>query len=622
MSVQLKIFEHITLRQKYAEQKIKEAYEEGNYSFEQPYVCVNPYIIAPLTALIMFETERDVAIEAIVKGKTREADIQLTFPKKKQHTLEIVGLYPDWNNEVELLTEDGNRTVVKIQTSPLPEQVLLPREMKTSDVEMWKNQLVFAVPADNHYWTAAYDINGECRWYTNEKLAYSFKRGKNGRILAGAPKLLAIPYSPTTLYEMSLSGKVYKEYRVPRGYHHNYYELEDGKMFFLTQNIEMGTSGDMIALFNKNTGEVEKEWDFKDFLPQDVAGSGSQDMHDWFHMNSIDYNTETKNFTVSGRHQDVIVDFNGETNEINWMLGNPENWPEEYVEQYFLHPEGELEWAYEPHAVKWIGKDMLLCFDSGHYRAKKAENYIAPENNYSRAVVYKINPVEKKVEQLWQFGKEAGAEWYSTYMGNVSLYDSNHLAVHFGGSAKVDGKPIDMPGIFRKDFDSSCELYATTVELKNGKEVCKMTFPMNTYQMERVAIQHVEDVHSWGVGEKVGEFAPTEEFPVDFPEPVGLMPENYKLSFGYDGERLFVRADFLTAEMVMLKLTGEKEEHTFYIQSTRRPFYTMCPVTWRPGNGRPVEWPITVKEFNDIYAMTVMINETAYETGLVLDLRK
>ncbi len=86
------------------------------------------------------------------------------------------------------------------------------------------------------------------------------------------------------------------------------------------------------------------------------------------------------------------------------------------------------------------------------------------------------------------------------------------------------------------------------------------------------------------------------------------MPEIYHLSFGYDGERLFIRADFLTAEMVMLKLEGAEDTHTFYIQSTRRPFYTMCPVTWRPGNGRPVEWPITVKDFHDCYKLTVMIN--------------
>lgn len=621
MATQLKIFEHITERQFCAEQRLLKAYENGSYTFEKPYICVNPYLIAPLTALVMFETEEGMSMKVIVHGKTECSDITLEFPETNRHVLEIIGLYAGWKNQVEVIAENGMTTMLEIETDPLPDQVLAP-QVTTETCEIWKNQLVFAVPADNQYWTAGYDANGDCRWYTNQKFAYSLKRGQSGRILVGAPKLLAIPYSPTTLYEMSLLGKVYKEYRLPRGYHHNYLELEDDKVLFLTQNIEMGTSGDVIALFDKMSGEVVREWDLKELLPQDVAGSGSQDMHDWFHCNAIDFDVESNSITVSGRHQDIILNFNAETKEINWMLGDPEGWPSEYVEKYFLQPEDELEWAYEPHAVKFIGKDKLICFDSGHYRAKKAENYVAPENNYSRAVVFQIDAAGKTVKQLWQFGKEAGAEWYSAYMGNVSVYEKDHVAVHFGGSAKVDGKPIDMPGIFRKDFDASCELYATTVELKDGKEICKMVYPMNTYQMERVAVQADEDRHQWGKGVKVGEFAPTEEFPVDFPETTGFMPESYHLSFGYDGERLFIRADFLTAEMVMLKLEGTQDTHTFYIQSTRRPFYTMCPVTWRPGNGRPVEWPITVKDFDDCYQLKVMINENVYETGLVLDLRK
>lgn len=621
MSTQLKIFEHITERQYYAEQKLLKAYKNGNFTLENPYVCVNPYLIAPLTALVMFKTEDCVTMKAVVRGRTEHADMTLEFPAATQHVLEIIGLYAGQKNQVELIAGNGKTSIIEILTAPLPEQVLIA-QVEATEQEIWKNQLVFAVPADNHYWAAGYDGNGDCRWYTNEKFAYSLKRGQNGRILAGAPKLLAIPYSPTTLYEMSLLGKVYKEYRIPRGYHHSYLELADDKMFFLTQNIEMGTSGDVIALFDKKTGEVIREWDLKDMLPQDVAGSGSQDMHDWFHCNSIDFDVETNQITVSGRHQDIIVNFDAETSEINWMLGDQEGWPADYVEKYFLRAEGELEWAYEPHAVKWIGKDRLLCFDSGHYRAKKAENYVAPEQNYSRAVVYEINAAEKTVKQLWQFGKEVGAEWYSTYMGNISMYGDNHVSVHFGGSAKADGKPIDMPGIFRKDFDPSCELYATTVELKDGKEICRMLLPMNTYQMERVAVQADGDHHVWGKGEKVGEFAPTEEFPLDFPESTGFMPVNYHLSFSCDGERLFVRADFLTAEMVMLKLEGAEDTHTFYIQSTRRPFYTMCPVTWRPGNGRPVEWPIVVKDFHDCYKLKVMINEDVYETGITLDLRK
>lgn len=622
MTTQLKIFRHLIEQQYDAEQEILQTYEQQHYSLQQPYICLNPYLIAPLTALVMFCTEQPVSITATVHGKTKEADIVLNFEEKTEHVLEIVGLYANLENQITLQSSEGVQVQIYIQTTAAPKELLIP-SVYSKEPSIWENQLVFMIPTDHQYLTAGYDYNGDCRWYTNQKFAYSMKRGANGRILVGAPRLLAIPYSPTTLYEMSLVGKIYKEYRLPRGYHHNYFELDNQQILFLTQNIEEGTSGDLIMLVDKKNANILKVWDLKTVLPQDVAGSGSQDMHDWFHANAIYYDKKTDSITVSGRHQDIIVNMDFNSGAINWMLGDPEGWPVEYVNQYFLQPEGELEWAYEPHGVQFLSEDLLLCFDSGHYRAKNPAYYRVPENNYSRAVVYQIDVAHKKVRQIWQYGKELGAEFYSPYMGNISVYAQNHISIHSGGSAALYGKAVDLPGIFQKDIESTTQIYAITIELKDGREVCKIHMSTNTYQAERIKLQDTGDLHEWGKGEKLGQFAATEEIQLEIPtHTMGMIPEKYELSFGYDGERLFLRGHFFKAEMVLLHLLGEKENHCFYIQSTRRPFYTMCLVTWHPGDSRPVEWPITVKDFSDCYRLKVTINENTYETGLVLDLRE
>lgn len=621
LTTQLKIFNHLIDRQYAAEREMLQKYQQRPYSMQQPYIRLNPYLIAPLTAIVMFHTEQPVSITATIQGKKEDANIVLKFAETTEHVLELIGLYENMENHVTLLSSMGDTSQIVVQTTSSPVELLLPA-IESCEPSIWNNQLVFMIPTDPQYLTAGYDQHGDCRWYTNQKFAYSMKRGQNGRILVGAPRLLAIPYSPTTLYEMSLVGKIYKEYCLPRGYHHSYFELKNQQMLFLTQNIEEGTSGDLIMLIDRNNANVLKVWDLKTVLPQDVAGSGSQDMHDWFHCNAIYYDERTDSLTVSGRHQDIIVNLDFTTGHINWMLGDPEGWPADYVNRYFLQPEGTLEWAYEPHSVQFLSEDMLLCFDSGHYRAKNPARYVAPEKNYSRAVVYQIDTVQKKVRQLWQYGKERGAEFYSSYMCNISVYKEKHISIHSGGSATVAGKAIDMPGIFHKDIDATTHVYATTIELLDGKEVCKIHVPSNTYQAERIALQDLRDKHVWGRGERLGDFAATEEFEVDIPsQTMGMIPEKYELSFGYDGERLFLRGHFFKAEMVLLHLQGEKENHCFYIQSTRRPFYTMCLVTWHPGDGRPVEWPITVKQFSDCYKLKVTINETTYETGLVLDLR-
>lgn len=79
--------------------------------------------------------------------------------------------------------------------------------------------------------------------------------------------------------------------------------MEDGNILILTQDLLTGTVEDMCALVDRKTGEILKAWDYKKVLPQNVADSGSQDAHDWFHNNAVWYDKKTNSLTLSGRHQ-------------------------------------------------------------------------------------------------------------------------------------------------------------------------------------------------------------------------------------------------------------------------------------------------------------------------------
>ena len=43
--------------------------EDGNYTIDNPLVKVNPYYIAPQTALVMFNTKNEESIKVTIKGK-------------------------------------------------------------------------------------------------------------------------------------------------------------------------------------------------------------------------------------------------------------------------------------------------------------------------------------------------------------------------------------------------------------------------------------------------------------------------------------------------------------------------------------------------------------------------
>ena len=53
---------------------------------------------------------------------------------------------------------------------------------------------------------------------------------------------------------------------------------------------------------------------------------------------------------------DAVIGLNYSTEELQWIVGDPEGWKEDYS-NYFFNPIGEeLEWQWEQHAAKKIGR--------------------------------------------------------------------------------------------------------------------------------------------------------------------------------------------------------------------------------------------------------------------------
>jgi len=61
------------------DEEINAKYEEESYTFEDPFIIVNPYNVDPLTALLKFETETPVEIEVIVGTGENEVAIEKTW---------------------------------------------------------------------------------------------------------------------------------------------------------------------------------------------------------------------------------------------------------------------------------------------------------------------------------------------------------------------------------------------------------------------------------------------------------------------------------------------------------------------------------------------------------------
>ncbi|MBQ8994077.1 MAG: aryl-sulfate sulfotransferase, partial [Turicibacter sp.] len=350
------VLDTLTLQQE-IDQTLSQTIEEGSYSFDEPYVILNPYQTSPLSALIAFSTDEEVSITLTVPGLDEHSTFTQQFESSKTHLIPVYGLYADTLNQIMLSLSDGRTKTIEIQTDPLPEDFALPTDVYANK-EKLSNELYFLTPSSDGY-TAAYDVNGDVRWYLTTKNVWDIKRLSNGNLLLSSDRPLAPPYYMTGLMEMDLLGKVYTEYVLAAGYHHDAIELPNGNLLLAANNPDKMTVEDYVVEINRQTGEVVKSWDLTTILPMDAAKSENWTEHDWFHNNSVDFDEETQSIILSGRHQDAVISIDYDTGDLNWIVGDPTGWPEEF-QSYFFTPIGDdFEWQWSLHSAKLLPNNNL-----------------------------------------------------------------------------------------------------------------------------------------------------------------------------------------------------------------------------------------------------------------------
>ncbi len=393
--------ESLLARQDEAERSMLDAFAADTYTLEHPFLRVNPYLINPLSAVVAFRTEEETAVTVTIFGKEERGTIVHTFPKAREHILPILGLYGDYANQIEIRLYGGRANRLTIQTEPLEEQVPTLLSMKT-EPEYAGKDFIFVTPSLNACATA-FDYKGDVRWHLTVPVIFEMARLRNGNFLIGTERVMQMPYYMSGLYEMTMMGKIVKEYAIPGGYHHDQCEMEDGNILVLTEDPGYETVEDVIVLLDRETGEIRKTWDLKDCLVPGEGPSGGYTPKDWFHNNALWYDKHTNSITLSGRHVDAIINIDYDTGKLNWILGDPETWPEDKRKYFFtIKGEGDFDWPYEQHGCLVTPNGGIMCFDNGHYRSKIREKFLLNRDSFSRGVLYQIDRETMTIEQLWQ----------------------------------------------------------------------------------------------------------------------------------------------------------------------------------------------------------------------------
>lgn len=548
----------------------------SNYTIENPNVILDPYKSSPLTALILFETNDNVAPKVTVKGKDKNTTLTHTFSKSKKHYLSIYGLYANYNNEVIIEYKNIKKTI-NIQTSKLPDDFILPTSVK-ADKNKLDNDFYFFTPSSKGY-SCAYDVNGDVRWYLTNYALWDNSKISNGHILVSTERLINSPYYMTGLYEIDMLGKIYKEYSLPGGYHHDYYEMPNGNLLIASNdfNNEAGTVEDYIVEVDYNTGNIVKSFDLKDILNMNDGQSENWTAYDWFHNNSVWYDEKTNSITLSGRHQDAVINIDYDTGKLKWIIGDPTNWSKEY-QKYFFKPVGNnFEWQYSQHAAMITKEGYVFLFDNGNNKSKIKDNYVDAKDSYSRGVMYKINTDKMTIEQIFEYGKERKSEFYSPYISDVDYLDKNHYIIHSGGIVSVDGKPSNQPAGLTK---GNVKLTSDTVELLNDKVIFEIKLPTNNYRVEKMKIYDTA-VSKNITAKRLGTLGKTN---VDKYKFIKLKDtklskniiKKYNISLTNEEDRLVFNGNFKRSDNVNIVLYNNFVYKYYNVKISKKPYTALC----------------------------------------------
>ena len=597
------------------QKEIEKNLTDSNYTFDDPKVILNPYDISPLTALIVFETKDSTTVTVTIEGKDKNTTITNTFKPTNIHYLPIYGLYPDTNNKV-TITMNGESKVIYIKTEKLPDDFILPTEVK-ADKDVLGTDLYFTSPSSKGY-MSAYDSNGDVRWYLTERAIWDINRLKNGHLIISSDRLINPPYYMTGLYEIDLLGKIYYEYSLPGGYHHDVYEMPNGNLLVATDNFISGTVEDYVVEIDRETGEFIKEFDLNDILPTEEGKNFDYTTdYDWFHNNSVWYDEKTNSITLSGRHQDAVINIDYNNGKLNWIIGDPTNWSKD-MQKYFFTPEDkDFVWQYAQHAAMILPNGNVFIFDNGNNKSKLEEDAIKADDNYSRGVIFDINTNDMTIKEVWQYGKEKGSKYYSPYISDVDYLNENHYLINFGGYSELNGKVNNTPA----GLGTAQNLTTHIVEIKNNKELFKLVLPTNIYRAEKLSL-YANDTFILGEGKSLGTLGETETSKYEpiliFNKDASEVIEKYNIKFVKEDDRLAVTGTFDKSDEVYIVLDNVFSKKSYQMIISSKPYTALCVDL---GNNK--ELTVT-KYINDVglygkYYLYMKINGKVYDFDLYVD---
>mgnify|MGYP001257418674 FL=1 len=431
---------------------------------QTPEIKQNPNERVPLVALVYFKTKVPVSINIDVSNSRKSWQVKFNENYDPVQGLPIVGMRADTEHRIEITVVNQNGETdgpfeLTYTTPKLPDDTIDMPEVKliTSDVSAMEAGFTllsirrtslmrahWATPKQTEFeekWglIAAFDEEGEVVWtYLSDARIAGIHQLKNGNLF--------FHYVDFRTIEMDVCGNIVRQFHAgnrPYGpvensipieaesLHHQPHELENGHFLALTANTReienyytdiidktaprktQRVVGDNIVEFTPE-GEIVWNWNTFDHLDTERVGYGLLEPYwwvrgfpgalDWTHGNGVTHDPHDGNVLVSLRHQDAILKIDKKSGEIIWILGDHQDWNDEY-ESKLLTPVDDLTWPYHGHNPRVTGPNKFIMYDNGIIGTLPPHPRKKPAECLARAVEFEVDPEKMEVRQIWSSAK-------------------------------------------------------------------------------------------------------------------------------------------------------------------------------------------------------------------------
>lgn len=435
-------------------------------------VDLNPNGIAPLTAILAVSTNMPSRASVTVLGPQPVSQSYDLLADNLQ--VPVVGLYPGTTNKVILTLTSQDLVVtdtIEITTDHLP--AYIPRieinkiDRQRMEPGMHLCDIHYAKQGKYDSRPLVFDDNGIVRWYLDISFVgdvmWPLPQLQNGNFMMAGLNMI---------YEYNMLGKEIKKSIIDEKYriHHDIVELPDGNLLLPVrkEGAQIMIDGkaetslnDFMILYDRAQEKIVREWDLAKHMDVSRSDLNGNAPGDWLHMNGLAYEARDSSIIVSCRKQGVVK--LSWDDELIWIMAPKKNWGKSGREgtgfetaPYLLtavdssgyaYPQGvqtgdvsraDFDFAWGQHAPELLPNGNLILFDNGYLR-----NYNL-EGNYSRAVEYRIDDANRTVQQIWQYGKERGGQFFSLLISDVDYLPKTGNILVTPGFINQYGKIVEV----------------------------------------------------------------------------------------------------------------------------------------------------------------------------------